>query len=116
MKASPIPTTSRVLVKARDGGRCVRCGSGNSPHWHHRRSRRVRDEHTHSPSNGVLLCGTCHTWVHGHPTAAMELGYILPATVTKPWLHQVMHVQWGWVLLDNQGALALQPERKREAR
>lgn len=46
---------------------CERCGAKprGHLHWHHRRSRRVIDEHTHSVQNGVLLCQSCHTWAHG---------------------------------------------------
>lgn len=88
MKATPIPTSSRKAVRERDRDRCVRCGGAGSA-WHHRRSRSVRDEHTHHPGNGVLLCKTCHDWVHGHPAAAMDDGLILSRheaePCTRPW-------------------------------
>lgn len=57
---------------------CQRCGGVGSD-WHHRRSRRVVDEHTHCPCNGVLLCRTCHAWVHGHPELAQGMGLIVSA-------------------------------------
>lgn len=81
--ANPIPTLSRDLVSLRDGSRCVRCG-GHGYHWHHRRSRRVIDEHTHCPCNGVLLCSADHRWAHAHPTAATGEGLIVSSYVTRP--------------------------------
>lgn len=74
--ANPIPPESREAVEKRDGYRCVRC-AGKGSEWHHRRSRRVRDEYTHSPSNGVLLCSVCHRWAHANPVKAMRVGIIL---------------------------------------
>lgn len=110
MKATPIPRQSRLDVAERDGGRCIRCHATRHLHWHHRRSRRVRDEYTHQPCNGILLCSTCHAWVHAHPTESRERGYILPFTATPP-KHPVMTLQWGWVNLHCDGSFTLQPER-----
>ena len=81
--ATQIPTASRKAVKERDGGRCLRCGMASS-HWHHRRSRSVRDEHTHHPGNGASLCGKCHDWVHANPRGATKEGYIVSRFVSFP--------------------------------
>jgi hypothetical protein len=62
-KGNPIPAASRRLVHEREKERCLRCG-GRGYEWHHRRKRNVKDEHTHCPCNGVLLCRTCHEWAH----------------------------------------------------
>lgn len=67
------------LVDERAQQCCEKCGmhaEGGSRH--HRRSKRVKDEHTHEASNLVLLCGSgttgCHQWVHAHPIEAELLG------------------------------------------
>lgn len=85
MKATPIPQRSRDLVKARDRFRCVRClVPAPNGHWHHRRTRLVRDEHQHCPCNGVWLCPACHAWVHQHPAEAREAGLIVYRSVSEP--------------------------------
>lgn len=83
--ATDIPTWSRRAVREREKDRCARCGAPiKAGHWHHRRSRRVRDEHQHHPCNGVLLCGTCHTWVHANPFLARKSGFIVSAHEPEP--------------------------------
>lgn len=77
MRATPIPQASRLAVQNRSQGRCERCG-GPGHHWHHRRSRSIRDELTHSPANGTLLCTFDHAWVHAHPKEAKIEGFIVP--------------------------------------
>jgi hypothetical protein len=83
---SKIPDESRVLVGTRDGNRCQRCGVPCAPHWHHRRSRSVHDDHTHCSCNGVLLCPECHGWVHAHPQMARETGFIVSRSASFPGL------------------------------
>lgn len=84
-KATPIPPAARAEVKGREMGRCLRCGApAPNGHWHHRRSRSRRDQHTHCPCNGVWLCGTCHEWVHQHPFEAKALGFIVSKYVDDP--------------------------------
>lgn len=78
MKATPIPMSSRLAVRARARDRCERCGVGTqSGEWHHRRSRSVRDDLTHNERNGVYLCTTCHAWCHAHPLLARNDGFIV---------------------------------------
>lgn len=78
MKATEIPLAARTAVLRRERFRCARCAIPSpSGHWHHRRSRSVRDEHTHHPCNGVLLCAVCHAWVHAHPEKARNEGWIV---------------------------------------
>lgn len=96
---NPIPTASRLLVDARDGHQCFLCG-GRKAHWHHRRTRRIRDDHTHDTCNGLSLCTVCHAWAHAHPREAIKLGLILSRYVQRPWLHPVQHFRHGWVLLE----------------
>lgn len=68
-----------------------------SGHWHHRRSRSVRDTHTHCPCNGVWLCGTCHTWVHANPFDARSGGWIISRWATLPGTHPYRTPR-GWVV------------------
>jgi len=82
--ANPIPRSQRELVWERDRGQCGRCGM-KATDWHHRRSRRVRDEHTHCACVGVALCRTCHDRVHAGPTVATETGFIVSMHEQRPW-------------------------------
>lgn len=102
MKATPIPAASRDKVKERDRGRCARCAIPTPGEWHHRRSRSVRDDLTHSPANGVLLCGLCHLWVHAHPFEARGTGFIV-SRFSDPVQEPVQHALYGLVCLTDQG-------------
>lgn len=82
---NPIPTVSREQVKAREAGRCFRCGCPCvDGEWHHRRGRSVRDEHTHCSCNGVWLCKTCHAWCHAHPFEAKSEGLVVTRFQMEP--------------------------------
>lgn len=97
-RGSPIPTRSRLYVKRRDGGRCVRCRRPlQVTEWHHRRSRSVVDEHQHSPCNGVSMCTTCHRWTHGHPFEARSKGLIV-ARHAVPCETPLFITAMGWVM------------------
>lgn len=104
MKATPIPTLSRKRVIARAQGRCERCG-GKGAHWHHRRSRSVRDELTHSPANGVLLCTFDHAYVHANPTEARETGFIV-SRYQDPRLVPITRWDGAVVYLNEDGTVA----------
>ena len=112
MKATQIPEESRAFVYTRDFFRCVRCGQQpRARQWHHRRSRSVRDDHTHESCNGVLLCVTCHTWVHQHPFEARGKGWIVSRD-SVPCETPVYAEQHGWVLLDHEGGVSPAPEQE----
>lgn len=103
MKATPIPSRSRNLVVARDRSRCVRCGAPTLPgEWHHRRSRNIRDEITHSPANGILLCDVCHRYVHANPFEARAMGWIV-SRYAIPTEEPLVHALYGDVMLDGDG-------------
>ena len=78
-----IPEESRARVKHRDQYACRRCGQKGSD-WHHRRSRRIRDDHTHCACNGIWLCHPCHMWAHAHVAEAREAGLIVSAYEENP--------------------------------
>lgn len=84
-KANAIPTAQRKKVREREQDRCARClWPTQTGQWHHRRSRSVRDDHVHCACNGVWLCVTCHTWVHGNPFLARQTGYIVSRHQAEP--------------------------------
>jgi 5-methylcytosine-specific restriction protein A len=105
-----IPALARRLVKTRDKGRCLRCGSPTrNGEWHHRRSRRVTGPHRHHPCNGVWLCHTCHTWAHKHPDEARNEGLIVSQFIEDPGTIPVL--TWhGLVMLDCDGFFTHVPE------
>ena len=80
---NPIPTEARRLVRLRDFDKCVRC-SGKAAAWHHRRRRAVDDDHQHCTCNGILLCHTCHLWVHAHPFEARRFGFVVSSHESFP--------------------------------
>lgn len=88
-----IPTAKRQQVRERAKGMCERC-SGPGYHWHHRRRRAIKDDHTHCSCNGVLLCGTCHEWAHAHPQIARQQGWIVIASALQPGAAAVETI-WG---------------------
>jgi 5-methylcytosine-specific restriction protein A len=105
-KAGPIPAWARALVRSRCQGRCERCGSpAPHGHVHHRRTRSVRDLHTHSPENLLLLCGECHTWAHAYPVNARLTGFIVSTSVADPATIPV-HTPWGPRLHHPDGSIA----------
>lgn len=86
-------------VRLRDGNRCARKGCTANLHVHHRVRRSQCG--SNSSCNLITLCYNCHRWVHDHPYAARELGYLLrhgedPAAIP------VAHFLWpaGRVWLD----------------
>lgn len=102
MKNKPpieIPASARAFVKVRDRDECIACcvGLNGRGHWHHRRSRSVRDDLTHSPANGILLCATDHSRVHADPVWARSQGYIV-SRYSSPLDVPVMHKgSWVWL-------------------
>lgn len=75
----------RVLVRERDGDRCVRCGvycgpGGAAGQLHHRAPRRMggsRSPYINSPANLVLLDAACHAAIESHRTIATAQGFLL---------------------------------------
>jgi 5-methylcytosine-specific restriction endonuclease McrA len=80
-RSSPIPPDVAAQVRARDGG-CVgrrvfgiptaACVGGL--HLHHIRRRSQGGQHV--AGNLVMLCASCHGWVHEHPRDAAMLGLL----------------------------------------
>lgn len=102
-----IPQESRDIVGNRDV-RCARDGVALGTDWHHRRRRNVRDGHEHCPCNGVMLCRTCHSWVHAHPAAALAAGWMVP-THRLPWEVPQRRIDGWWLCLHDGSSVALRP-------
>lgn len=111
MPGLTIPAKSRVLVRARDEHRCVVCGM-RGLEWHHRRTRRVRDDHTHCPCNGITVCGRGndsgdHGWIHTNPFEAQVHGLIISRYSPRLPFEVPMLTHQGWVLLGCEGQVTL---------
>lgn len=75
---------------------------------HHRRSRSIRDRHTHCTCNLITLCGRgntdgCHGWVHSHPFEARRLGWIVSRHTDPTPVPVLTRQHGGWVLLGCRG-------------
>ena len=69
-------------VRDRDSSTCKRCGVYDKAiHTHHIVLRSQSKALKHVVSNGICLCGPCHSWVHNHPKEARDQGYIKSAPI-----------------------------------
>ena len=94
-----VPLAVREAVRQRAHHRCERCLVPTpTGHVHHRRSRSVRDAHTHCECNLVLLCPVCHQDVHGHPFAASKDGWIVSRHVVEPTAVSLHSPTGEWIL------------------
>ena len=71
----------RAAVKARSRGRCElgapACSDEPHPGAHaHHRFPEDRDRGVHDPDRGWFCCPAGHAWVHAHPEAAAERGWL----------------------------------------
>lgn len=102
---------AREVVRARSDGVCEKCGQARAVHWHHRLNRSQGG--TWHPSNGLHLCLADHLLMDGANAELFDSGWRI-----KPWDKRlyseipVLHWQWGWVLLTDDGDyhLAERPE------
>lgn len=97
---SDIPQKVRIVVDAREQGRCLRCG-GRGTDIHHRKRRR---EGGHGLANCILLCRTCHQWAHANPLLAREQGFIVRANNDDDPAQTLVRAWWGWTWLTENGA------------
>lgn len=79
----------RKLVLSRSPSMCEArtpaCTGGPPSHAHHRKLRKQggsNDPHL----NGLACCAPCHTWIHAHPAAAYDAGWLTRSSdVELPW-------------------------------
>lgn len=96
-----IPDINRILVRARELHLCARCSApAMYGHWHHRRTRSVKDDHQHCPCNGILLCAACHQWVHAYPLGAKATGHIVSRYIAQPFTAPFRRGDGAWVQPD----------------
>ena len=70
---------AKTVVRARSHGRCevdasIDC-TGRAEHTHHRLPR--SHPRTNEPGPLLDVCHVCHDWVHGHPEASYQAGWLL---------------------------------------
>lgn len=53
-----------VVVKQRDGNRCVRCGTSEALGTHHLKSWKSCPEARYDLAQIVTMCKSCHNWIH----------------------------------------------------
>lgn len=101
---------ARLLVATRSQGWCETGDGNRASDWAHRKARSQGGEW--SASNGVALCRACHAWCHARPTAARDVGLIVPAA-GDPARAPVFLAPPGepadWWLLTADGSFALAP-------
>jgi hypothetical protein len=113
----------RVAVEDRDLGWCVRCGLavGDGSQSIHHRIRRSQSG-SHQSDNLILLCGSgttgCHGWVHAHPAAARDSGWLLksnedPLAVPVAYAAQAGGFTEFWLTAD--GRREAEPPQERAA-
>lgn len=93
--------TVRKLILRRDDWCCVRCGK-EATDVHHRKAKKMggtKDEETaYGYANLISVCRYCHSWIHRHPAAAADSGYIVktgfdPATIDIVTKHGLLTLQ-----------------------
>lgn len=95
----------REIVYNRAQGRCEACGSNNGSDWAHRKARSQMGGW--EPSNGLLLCRSCHSWCHANPTLARERGLIVKGSRDPLEVPARLMTLFGprYCLLDNFGGI-----------
>lgn len=92
--------TMNLLLEARAGGACERCGHEcGKANRHHRKRRREGGD---SLSNIILVGSECHAEIHAHPELARREGFIVsvsrqPEDVPIHWQRR------SWRTLHNDG-------------
>lgn len=96
-----------LLLEARAGGACERCGKECGPvERHHRKRKREGGD---SLANVVMFGRPCHTYAHAHPVEARRYGWIVsayadPAEVPILWRSRE------WMTLNDDGTKTPLPE------
>lgn len=90
-----------LLLEARAGGCCEKCGKECGPvERHHRKRRREGGD---SVSNILWLGKPCHVATHAHPVISRRYGWIVSSYVSDPSTIPVLWRSKEWVLLTEDG-------------
>jgi hypothetical protein len=90
-----------LILSARAGYACEKCGKECGPLERHHRMRR-RDGGESYPQ--ILMLGRpCHAEVHAHPAISRKFGWIVSAYVADPSTVPVLWRSKEWVLLREDG-------------
>lgn len=112
-RPTSIPTRQRKACNERDAMRCPRCGVATIElgELHHRRSRRIHDEHTHCLCDLVRLCRACHKDVTINIETARRDGWAVSSYHPTPATIPVKtFTGWRYHLCDGGIAVAEPPE------
>lgn len=90
-----------MILMARAGYICERCGKADNLERHHRKRRRDGGE---SFPNLTALCSSCHSWCHAHPALARKYGWIVSAYM-EPVAVPMLWRSKEWVLLSEDGGM-----------
>lgn len=91
-----------LILMARAGYACERCGHADQGiERHHRKRRRDGGE---SLPNLTALCTSCHAWCHAHPALARKYGWIVSVTA-DPIAVPMLWRSREWVLLTEDGGM-----------
>lgn len=98
---------NNLLLEARAGGSCERCGKQCGPvERHHRKRRREGGDNL----NNLLFLGRpCHAQVHAHPVESRRYGFIVSA-YADPAVVPVLYRRREWIVLGDDGSLMPLPE------
>lgn len=73
-------STTKRMVDSRENGTCLKCSQPGTD-VHHRIVRGMggtkNEAVAYGLANLILLCRSCHNWVHGHPTESYKLGFLV---------------------------------------
>ena len=101
------------LVRWRDRDTCRRCPSPGQQ-LHHRRPRGMggtKDPAINRPSNLVLLCASCHSWIETHRAEALSDGWLVSQWATPSAVPLIVRGRPIW--LDDHGKT--HPEHPKES-
>lgn len=92
---------NNLLLEARAGGACEKCGKECGPvERHHRKRRREGGD---SLENLLFLGRDCHAATHAHPAISRRYGWIVSSYVADPSTIPVLWRSKEWVLLTADG-------------
>src|SRR5215472_344856 len=90
----------RKQILTSDENTCIRCG-GAANDVHHRKLKGMGGSKLlDTPENLISLCRYCHSWIHLHPTAARNAGYIVPTGRDPEIVPVNVHSGLFWLQID----------------